>query len=140
MVPVPPLVAAVQEVHWDPGLPVSRLYYQLPAVWSWVAVALTIRHSLRSSTGLDVASISVDAAFAALVGVPVPPTSPVATGVCFASTIRRQPAAILDPLQTPVSMQLPESEESATFVQPMSLSVGLLIQSVGVPVAPTALV
>ena len=70
----------------------------------------------------------------------MPPTCPVeaATVASAASTIGRRQAANLDRLQTPASMQLLQSEELAVSVQLMSRFVGSQIQSVGLPIDPTA--
>ena len=62
MVLVPHSTTVVQEVHWDPGLPVSRLCCQLPVVCNWVAVAWTVRHFHRNSIIPGFASYAEDGA------------------------------------------------------------------------------
>ena len=98
MVPVPHQPVAVQEVHWDPGLPVALLYCWRPAICSWVAVARSVRHFLLYSTGQGPASVSVDVSWAISVGVFVPPTCPDEAGsvASVASTIWQLLFATLD--------------------------------------------
>ena len=77
MVIVPHALLAVQGIHLDSGLPVSRPCCFCPIICSWVVVAETVRHSLlQSSSVLGVASSIEDVTTAAMVEESVPRTCP----------------------------------------------------------------
>ena len=76
MVTIPRAQSAVQGIHLDPGLPVSRPCCFRPTVCSWVVAAYTVRHFLQNSTALGAASSDGDVAIVAAVEEPIPQTCP----------------------------------------------------------------
>ena len=60
MVIVPLALLAVQGIHLDSGLPVSRPCCFRPAICSWVVVVQTVCHSLRQSTSILGVASSVE--------------------------------------------------------------------------------